>query len=72
MSYLASSHDVTTNGVNGRIRNNTWRICEGCAPMETKIEGVCCLDITKICKRRFSNRFSSCLNVCRSHTHFVL
>ena len=58
VSYLASSNDGTTNGVNGRIGNNAWCICEGCAPMETNIEGVCCLDITEICKRRFSSRFS--------------
>ena len=72
MSDLASSNDVTTNGVNGRIGNKTWWKCKCCGPMETSIEGVCCLDMTEICKRRFSSRFSSCLNVCRSDPHFVL
>ena len=72
VSDLASRNDVATNGVNGRIVNKTWCKCEWCAPMETSTEGVCCLEITGICKRRLSSRFASCLNVCRSDSHFVL
>ena len=72
MSDLASSNDVTKNGVNGRIGNKTWCKCECCAPMETSIEGFCSLDITEIWNRRFISRFLSCLNVCRSDTQFVL
>ena len=45
MSDLASSNDVATNGVNGRIDNKFWCKCECCAPMETSTEGVCCLEI---------------------------
>ena len=44
--------------------------CECCAPMETSIEGVCCLEILENCKPRFLS--TSCLNVCRSDPHFVL
>ena len=62
MSGLARSNDVATNGVNGRIGKKTWCKCECCAPVETGVEGVYCLEIIEICKRRFS----SCLNVCRS------
>ena len=65
---LARSNDVATNGVNG---NKTWYKCECCAPVGTSI-GVSCLEITETCKRRFSSRFSSCLNICRSDPHFVL
>ena len=72
VSDLASSNDVTKNGVNGRIGNKTWCKCECCAPMETSIEGFCSLDITEIWNRRFISRFLSCLNVCRSDTQFVL
>ena len=72
VSDLASSNDVTTNGVNGRIGNKTWCKCKCCAPMEISTESVCCLEITEICKLRFSNRFSSCLNVYRSNPHFML
>ena len=70
MSDMASSNDVATNGVNGRIGNKTWCKCESCAPIETSIEGVCCLEIPEICKPRFSNTW--CLYVCRSFPHFVL
>ena len=72
VSDLGISNDVTTNDVNVRIGNKTWWKCECCIPMETSIEGVCCLEITEICKRRFSSRFSSSLNFCRSDPHFVL
>ena len=72
LSDLPSSSDVTTNDVNGRIGNKTWWKGECCAPMETSKEGVCCLEITEICKERFSSRFSSCLNVCRSDPYFIL
>ena len=70
MSGLARNNDVAINGVNGgttRIGNKTWCKCECCVPVETSVEGVCWLEITEICKRRFS----SCLNVCRSDPHFV-
>ena len=70
VSDLASNNDVTTNGVNGRIGYKTWWKCECCAPMETSIEGVCCLEIPEICKPRFSS--TSCLNVCRLDPHFEL
>ena len=43
-----------------------------CAPTETSIEGACCLEITDICKRRFSSRFSRRFNVCRLDPHFLL
>ena len=45
MSDLASKNDVATNGVNGRIGNKTWWKCEYCTPMETSIEGTCCLEM---------------------------
>ena len=45
MSDLASSNDVATNGVNGRIGNKTWDKCECYAPMETSIERVSCVEI---------------------------
>ena len=70
MSDLVSSNDVATNGVNGRIGNKTRCKCECCAPMETSIEGVSCLEIPQICKRRFLS--TSRLNVCRSDPHFSL
>ena len=70
MSDLASSNDVATNGVNGRIGYKTWCKCECCAPMETSIEGVCCLEISEICKPRFSS--TSSLNVCSLDPHFEL
>ena len=70
MSDLASSNDVATNDVNGRIGYKTWCKCECCAPTESSIEGVCCLEIPQICKSRFSS--SSCLNVCRVDPHFEL
>ena len=69
MSDLASSSDVATNGMNGRIGNKTWCKCQCCAPVETSID-VCCLEMPGICKPRFSS--TSCLNVCRSDPHFVL
>ena len=70
MSDLASSNDVATNGVNCRIGCKTWCKSECCAPMETSIKGVCCLEITEICNPRFSS--TSCLNVCRLDPHFEL
>ena len=71
MSHLTSSNDVAShNGVNGRIGYKTWCKCECCAPMETRIEGVCCLEISEICEPRFSS--TSCLNVSRLDPHFEL
>ena len=70
VSDLASSNDVATNGVYGRIGNKTWCKCECCASMETSTEGVCCLEIPDICKSRFLS--TSCLSTCRSDPHFVL
>ena len=70
MSDFASSNDVTTNGVNGRIGNKIWCKCQCYVPMETSKEGVCCLEITEICERRFSSTL--CLNVCKSDLYFVL
>ena len=70
MCDLARNNNVTTNGVNGRIDNKTWCKCACCAPMETSIEGVCCLEIPEICKPRFSSTL--CLYICRSDPHFVL
>ena len=70
VSNLASSNNVATNGVNGRTGNKTWCKCERCAPMETSIECVCCLEIPGICKPSFSS--ISCLNVCRSDPYFVI
>ena len=68
LSDLASSNNAATNGLNGRIGYKTWCKCKCCAPTETSTEGVCCLEIPEICKRRFSNR--SCLNVCRLDPYF--
>ena len=53
MSDLASSNDVATNGVNGRIGNKTWCKCECRAPMETSIEGVCCLEFLRFASQDF-------------------
>ena len=64
VSDLASSNNVATNGVNGGIDNKTWWKYECCAPMETSIEGACCLEIPETCKPRFSS--TSRLKVCRS------
>ena len=54
MSDLANRSNAATNDVDGRIGNKTWCKCECCAPMETSIESVCCLEIPEICKPRFS------------------
>ena len=70
MIDVASSNDVATNAVNGKIGNKTWCKCECCAPMETSIEDVCWLETPEIFKPRFSS--TSCLYVCRSDPHFVL
>ena len=70
VSDLASSNDVATNGVNGRIVKKTWCKCKCFAPKETSIEGVCCLEVPEICKKRFLS--TSCLNVCRPDPHFML
>ena len=70
VSDLASSNDVATNGLNGRIGNKTCCKCERGARMETSIEVVCCLEIPEICKPIFSS--TSYLNVCKSDPHFVL
>ena len=70
MSDLLSSSNIATNDVDGRIGNKTWCKCECCAPMETSIESVCCLEIPEICKPRFSGTL--CLYVCRSDLHFIL
>ena len=70
MSDLANSSNAATNDVDGRIGNKTWCKCECCAPMETSIESVCCLEIPEICKPRFSGTL--CLYVCRSDLHFIL
>ena len=59
LNDLASCNDVAINGVNGRTGNT-----KPGAPMETSIEGVCCLEIPEIYKPRFSS--SPSLNVCRS------
>ena len=67
---LASTNDVATNDVNGKIGNKFYCKCECCVPMETSTEGVCCLEIPEICKPRFSS--TSCLYVSRSDPHFVL
>ena len=42
---------------------------ECCAPRETSIESVCCLEIPEICKPRFSGTL--CLYVCSSDPHFI-
>ena len=72
MSDLASSNDVVTNGVNGRIGYkldaNVNAMCY--ALVETSVEGVCCLEILLICKQRFPSTL--CLNVCRLDPDFVL
>ena len=68
MSDLLSSSNIATNDVDGRIGNKTWCKCECCAPMETSIESVCCLEIPDICKPRFSGTL--CLYVCRSDPYF--
>ena len=70
MSDLASSNDVATDGVNGRIGYKSWYKCECCAPTETSIEGVSCLEIPEICKPRFSSRLR--LSVCILDPHFEL
>ena len=54
MSDLANSSNAATNDVDGRIGNKTWCKCECCAPVETSIESVCCLEIPEVCKPRFS------------------
>ena len=36
------------------ICNKTWCKCECWTPMETSIGGICCLEISEICKPRFS------------------
>ena len=69
MSDLANSSNAATNGVDGTIGNKTWCKCECCAPMETRMESVCCLEITEICKPGFSSTL--CLYVCRSDPHFI-
>ena len=68
VSDLANSSNAATNDVDGRIGNKTWCKCECCAPMETSIESVCCLEIPDICKPRFSGTL--CLYVCRSDPYF--
>ena len=47
MSDVASSSNAATNDVDGRIGNKTWCKCECCAPMETSIESICCLEILR-------------------------
>ena len=69
LSDRASSNDVATNDVNGRIGNKTWCKCECCALMETSVEDVCCLEIPEICQPRFSSTL--CLYVYRSDSNFV-
>ena len=66
---LASSNDVATYGVNGRIDNKTWCKCKCCTSMETNIS-FCCLELPEICKPRFTSAL--CLNLCRSHWYFVM
>ena len=56
MCDLAISNDVATNNMNGRIGSNAWCKCECYALMETKIEGIFCLEIPEIFKPRFSSR----------------
>ena len=53
LSDLASSNDVAANGAYGRTGNKNWWKSECCAPLETGIEGVCCLEIPEICTPRF-------------------
>ena len=69
MSYLATSSNAATNDMDGRTGNKTWCKCECCAPMETSVESVCCLEIPEICKPRFSGTL--CLYVCSSDPHFI-
>ena len=69
VSDLTGYNDAATNGVVCRIGNKTWCKCECCTPMETSMEGVCCLEIRKICNPIFSGTLS--LHVCRSDPHFV-
>ena len=69
VSDLANSSHAATNDVNGRIGNKTYCKCECCAPMETCIESICCLEIPEIYKPRFSGML--CLYVCRSDPHFI-
>ena len=45
MSDLDSCNDTATNDVDGRIGSKTWCKCECCAPLETSIKSVCCLEI---------------------------
>ena len=45
MSNLDSCNDTATNDVDGRIGSKTWCKCECCAPLETSIKSVCCLEI---------------------------
>ena len=70
MSDLGSTNAAATNDVDGRIGNKTWCKWGCCAPMETSIESVCCLEIPEICRTRFSGTL--CLYVCRSDPHFML
>ena len=51
-------------------QHKTWCKYECSAPMETSIEGVCCLETPEIYKPRFSS--TSCLNVCRSDPSFLI
>ena len=69
VSDLPNSSNAATNDVDGGIGNKTWCKCECCAPMETSIVSVCCLEIPEICKPRFSGTL--CLYVCRSDTCFI-
>ena len=65
---LASSYVI--NDVDGRIGYKTSCKYECYTPIETTIELVCCLEITKTCKPRFYG--TSCLYGFRSDRHFVL
>ena len=70
MSDLANNSNAATNDVaDGGVGNKTWYKYECCAPVETSIENVCCLEILEICKPIFSGRL--CLYVCRSDPHFI-
>ena len=62
MSDLVSSINAATNDVDGRIGKKTWCKYECCAPMETSIENVCCLEIPEICNQDFPVR-SVCMFV---------
>ena len=70
MSDLANSSNAATNDEDGSIGNKTWCKCGCCAPMETSIESVCCLEISEICKLRSS--VTLCLHVCRSYDIHIL